>query len=275
VKADFRSVAREALARAKEELATKKAERIKYAALELRFVMEAVTYDRAQALKNEIPPEEYHTWQPRKLMQLLHDIDPTLGMSATIAVGIEKIYGEEPPPEEMEFLGTDNIFTLADLKTHYDAIGSYLHVPTLAQVIKSGMPDQEKLRARCENLVATLEDVLGSPVWNSTLGNFTEFQCLRCNKPVRKRMPFGKLQVEATCLECKAEYVITSQDKGQTLSRAKTVEVACGDEACPEKMTLWPDELNPGTCWTCKGCGESWTLGYGVFRSTENGQPPT
>lgn len=273
MKADLRTEARQALARAKGELAAQKVERIKYAALELRFAMEAVTYDRALAVKDEIPPEEYRTWQPRKLMQLLHDIDPTLGMSATIAVGIEKVYGEQPPPEDMQLLGTDRVFTLADLKAHYDAVGSYLHIPSLAQMMKSGMPDQEKLRVRCEALIVALEEILASPVWNSTLGAFTEFQCRRCQKPVRKRIPLGKEQVEATCFECKAEYLIASQEGGQTLTQPKTVEVACGDEACAEKLRLWPDELKPGTHWTCKGCGEHWGLAYGVFKLSEDGKP--
>ena len=34
----------------------------------------------------------------------------------------------------MKVLGTDVVFTLADLKAHYDAIGSYLHMPSLAQI---------------------------------------------------------------------------------------------------------------------------------------------
>ena len=41
-------------------------ERPPYAVLELRFAMEAITYDRAQAFKDDLPFEEYSTWQPRK-----------------------------------------------------------------------------------------------------------------------------------------------------------------------------------------------------------------
>lgn len=63
---NFRQSAREAIVRAKEELATGNLHRLRYAALELRDAMEALTYDRALAFKDEIPPEEYKTWQPRK-----------------------------------------------------------------------------------------------------------------------------------------------------------------------------------------------------------------
>ncbi|WP_439408579.1 hypothetical protein ACNJX9_09645 [Bradyrhizobium sp. DASA03076] len=263
--ADFRYLAKQALVRAKADLAALQDER-KYAALELRFPMEAVTYDRAQALKAEMPPEEYKTWQSRKLMQVLHDIDPSLGMSASIAVGVEETYGVEPPPDKLQFLGTDTVFTLADLKEHYDAIGNYLHVPSLAQFMKGGMPGGTKLRARCEKVIAALEVVLGSPIWNATFGVFTEFACGRCESPVRKRMPHGKSEVEVTCFECKAQDVLSPQGDQQVLATPKMVPMPCGNEGCSESISIWSDEVKPGVHWTCKGCGEHWVLGFGVKR---------
>ena len=43
---NFRSIAKKAVKKAKEELASNDDERIKYAVLELRLAMEAITYDR-------------------------------------------------------------------------------------------------------------------------------------------------------------------------------------------------------------------------------------
>lgn len=39
--------------------------------------MEALTYDRALAYKDEFPSDEYETWQPSKVMSVLFEIDPT------------------------------------------------------------------------------------------------------------------------------------------------------------------------------------------------------
>src|SRR5690348_11354513 len=139
---DFRRAASESLIRAKAELAANDSFRLRYAALELRDAMEALTYDRAIAVKDDIPPEEYKTWQPRKLLALLVDIDPSIGQTATISIGIETEPGEPAPPEKMQLLGTDFVFTLADLKTHYDAVGSYLHMPSLDQILSGNVPDQ-------------------------------------------------------------------------------------------------------------------------------------
>src|SRR5689334_18183442 len=86
---DFRHSARESLIRGKAELAANNPHRLRYAALELRDAMEALTYDRALAFKDDIPPEQYKTWQPRKLMAVLLDIDPLIGMTSTIAFGLE------------------------------------------------------------------------------------------------------------------------------------------------------------------------------------------
>lgn len=99
----FRNEARRALERAKAELETMRQDRLKYAALELRMAMEALTYDRANAYKAEIPPSEYEAWQPRKVMLLLLDIDPDADKNSAISVGAEKEPGK--PAKDMNFLG--------------------------------------------------------------------------------------------------------------------------------------------------------------------------
>ncbi|HZC80402.1 MAG TPA: hypothetical protein VE222_01580, partial [Nitrospiraceae bacterium] len=195
---NFRHVAAESLARAKAELGANGPHRVRYAALELRDAMEALTYDRALAFKDDIPPEEYRTWQPRKLMAVLLDVDPSIGMTSTVAVGLEEEYGRPVARQKMNMLGTDVVFTLADLKAHYDAIGSYLHTPSLEQMLSGKTQDLAKLHERCETLVGLIEKVLNSPVWNATFGVTATLQCMndKCKKLIHKRMPTGKDKIE-------------------------------------------------------------------------------
>lgn len=252
---NYRHLARESLSRAKTELASQDLHRLRYAALELRDAMEAVTYDRALAFKDEIPPEEYRTWQPRKLMAVLVDIDPSIGMTSTLAVGIESEHGKQA--ENMKTLGTDHVLTLKDIKAHYDAIGSYLHMPSLEQLEAGKIADPAKLRTRCEAVVAALESVLGSPVYNVTLGNFAQLdECMNetCRRPVRKRFPLGKTEIEAECFECKAVYTLVSRPGGAVEFKPKMTLVGCPSEGCSERFPLWPHELTPGTHWRCR-CG--------------------
>jgi hypothetical protein len=115
--------------------------------------MEALTYDRALAFKELIPPEEFRTWQPRKLMGALLEIDPLIGMTTTtVSIGPEGMQN----PEKMITLGTDFALTLKDLKFHYDALGSYLRIPSLEQIQSGNLPDPLRLRERCEELGSKL-----------------------------------------------------------------------------------------------------------------------
>ncbi|MBK9604913.1 MAG: hypothetical protein IPO58_00155 [Betaproteobacteria bacterium] len=158
----------------------------------------------------------------------------------------------------MKLLGTDHVFTLADLKAHYDAIASYLHMPSLEQVQLGKGPDLAKLRERCEAIAGLVEKALSSRVWNSTFGVIATLdECINdeCKKPIRKRMPSGKDTVDAQCFECKAEYTITTDQDGRVLWTPKLTCAPCSAPGCPERTTLWTHDVKPGTHWRCRGCG--------------------
>jgi hypothetical protein len=251
-------LAQESLARAKAELAANTPDRLRYAALELRDAMEALTYQRALAFKDDISPEEYKTWQPRKLMALLVDIDPLIDISSTISISVRKESGESAPRENLKTIGTDHVFTLANLKAHYDAIGSYLHMPSLEQVWSGKMPDPARLRERCEIVVAELERALSSGMSNVRIGYLTTLnQCMNenCKKPIRKNMPVGKETIDVQCFECKAEYTVTATPGGNAIWKPKRWDVPCSTPGCPEKSQLWPHELQLGANWWCRACG--------------------
>jgi hypothetical protein len=255
---DFRRIARKSLERAKAELATNDPHRARYAALELRDAMESLTYDRAMAFKDDIPPDEYRTWQPRKLMAVLLEIDPSIGMTSTLRFGLQEEYGKRAPREKMKTIGTDFVLGMDALKAHYDAIGSFLHMPSLEQIQSGRIPDPVKLRGRCETVASVVESVLTSRVWNGSFGRVSMLgQCMNenCGKPVRRRMPHGKDPVDAECIECKAQYTLTKEDDGQVLWMPKKEDAPCSTQGCSEKMSLWLHQIKPGTRWQCRGCG--------------------
>ncbi|MFC7695105.1 hypothetical protein ACFQY5_41570 [Paeniroseomonas aquatica] len=143
-------MARGNLKRAKDELASGQDHRLRYAALEIRYAMEALTYERAMAYKADIPPSEYDTWQPREVLSLLTEIDPHAALTSTIAIGTEDACGIAT--DEMTVLGEDVVLTLDNLK-QYGALGSYLHTPTLSQIDDPGAHSPVKLRKRIEACV--------------------------------------------------------------------------------------------------------------------------
>jgi hypothetical protein len=261
----FRHIARDALSRAKENLENSNPEYTKYAALELRMAIEGLTYDRANAYIKEIDPKEYNTWQPRKVMQMLLEIEPKADKDSSISFGIEDKLGK--PAKTMTSLGSEKVFNLELIKRHFDALGSFLHLPTIRQLQDNPETDIKKLREKCSKIINHLEAVLNSPVFNITLGSFSEIACLECTKIIRKRLPHGQLEVVANCLEteCMATYLVTDLGEGKVSWKPQLEEIMCVAENCNEIMKIWQSEIKDGSHWKCKKCSKRYSIGLSVF----------
>ena len=148
MKPNFRHMARLALKKYDAKIITHHDDDLRDAALQLRMAMEALTYERAMTYSDELGPDQMKTWQPKRLMERMLEVDPQADEAATLSFGVEPSYGEAP--EKMTLLGRDNVLKLTTLKKHYDALGSYLHTPTLSQLEKNKSHDMTKLRKRCE-----------------------------------------------------------------------------------------------------------------------------
>ena len=268
---NFRQRAREALQRAKTEMASGCDERLSYAALELRMAIESVTYERAKSFEKELPPQEYDVWQPSKLMKVLLELEPLADASGTLSFGLE----DEPgvPAKEMRTLGSEKVFNLKDIKGSYDALGSFLHQPTLRQ-LNSGGHDWRKLRSRCDELVVKLDAVLASPVFNINFGTFTTFNCMNedCGKTVRKRLPGGQAEVPVVCFECGAEHVVQVEPTGTHTVRPVVQDVSCANPECGHALKLFRHQIRAGAYWKCPECGTQCRVGFAVFADTPASQ---
>ena len=209
MKPNFRHEARKALDKAKLKVGTGDEGDLIDGALRLRMAMEALIYERAAIYADELGPEQMKTWQPRLLIDRMLEIDPQADQSATIYVGIEPSYGKTP--ETMTLLGTDQPLSLATLKKHCDALGSYLHTPTLAQLENNKPHDMQKLRARCEDIVAVIQQVLSSPVWGTALSTSCTFECIDCKTEIKRRLSPNVERRKIECWECRAIYNMISQ----------------------------------------------------------------
>jgi DNA-directed RNA polymerase subunit M/transcription elongation factor TFIIS len=255
----YRPDAREALARAKNEIASNDSERLKYAALELRMAIEALVYDRLQIYKDELTPRDYEAWQPRKIMMMLLDIDPWADKPRTIMMGREDQPGVEA--EGLTMIGTENVLSMATIKKNYDALGSFLHLPTVKQYEAGGKVDFKGLQERLENIVSAIEVVLASTLANATFTVFIEADCKRCGERLRKRAPAGDGSREVTCLKCGAEYRQTGSGENKVVIVALTAQVKCMNERCGEPMELWQDEFKNGHKWKCNKCNQEYEIG--------------
>ncbi len=264
---NYRDDARKSLKHANEKLSTGNDKDLKYAALELRMAMEALTYDRALAYKKEFPPDEYETWQPRKIMSLLLDINPMADQDSSLAVGEEKEYGV--PASMMKNMGSEKVLNMATLSKHYDALGSYLHVQSMKQIRAGKLLNMDKIRSRCEEIAAFIRDVIASTIFNVTLGTFAQLECLECGKPIRKRMPHGQEELQAECFECPASYTIVDKKNGQVEWKPNQHEVECANSGCERKITVWRHDMKIGICWTCPECKGRNVFALGISHEPE------
>lgn len=259
---DYRGYAMGALRQAQWELQGDGDVRLRSAALQLRIVMEAVTYDRMQAYAGEIPPEEYATWQPNRVMDLLLEIDANADMDSSLAIGLEETYGV--PAKEMQFLGTEKVLDMATIRKHYNALGSHLHMPSLKQMREGKKFDAAKLRTRCLQIAEHLEKVLASPIRNVRFAVMSQTDCAYCGKPMRKRAPTGDKPISAKCFECGALYRLIPLGERQVRWEPMQSKVSCPTEECDHTFVVGDHEIKLGAYWTCPKCSQRWVVNYGI-----------
>jgi hypothetical protein len=78
---------------------------------------------RAQAFKSDLPYKEYGTWQPRKLVAVMADIDPRIMRSSTIRIGRQEEQGKVST--NMRTLGTEFVLSSEDI----NFVESIFHLP--------------------------------------------------------------------------------------------------------------------------------------------------
>jgi hypothetical protein len=258
----YRQLTRAALERANQQLATGDADHLKYAALELRFALEALTYERALLFKDELPRERGETWQPHKVMAYLLEIDPNADAGATYSFGVEGPAGEAP--KEMTFLGHERVLSLRELRTYYARLGSYLHTPTPKQLRAGEGASADRMRERCLEVAAILAKVLQSDVWQADFKRTAKIDCDRCQAPIIRRVTRSDKPMRTECPECGAPYSVELEPGNKALWTPCRVEIKCASPSCDGHATLWQDEITSGSHWACPKCTLTNVLRLGV-----------
>ena len=262
----FKARARECLDRARHELASGDLDRTRYAALELRMAIEHLVYDRAHAWRKEVPIETLRTWQPRKLLLMLIEVDPKIDMNITVKVAPRED-GQPIDDGDWLSLGQQTVLSLTTIKKHYDALGSYLHAPTILQLEDGKSPAVEKLVKRCSALADSITKTLDSPISNIRIGQFTTLpECPRCNEPVRKRIPMNlEGSFRGDCINCGVIFEIEAEANDTYTWNPLQHLLTCSSNSCDDKFYAYQDELKIGSGWNCDTCGERSILMLSIF----------
>lgn len=262
MKPNFRKMAREAVEAAKVKLRTNCESDVVDAALRLRMSMEALTYERATAYAEDLGPERMKTWQPKQLMDRILEVDPHADRDRTLSMGVEPSYGKKP--DQWTLLGTENVLKLSTLRDHYNALGSFLHTPTLRQIEEDRTHDITKLRDRCTRIIDAVDVVLSSRIWGTTFTDFGSIDCQQCGEKLRRRIPYAVDCREIACWNCTASYWMRRIGKGQVEYEPQQISIGCVSRSCEGTNDLWKSEMECGTRWKCGSCGKNQELAWCV-----------
>ena len=173
----MRSSAQHCLQRAKDLIDRDDEASAKHACLELRFCIEYITYSQLQVYLKEVPDDTVRKWTPKQIISVLLEVDPDADKSGTLFFGKEFAYGI--PAEKMEFFGEDRRFSL-DWADKHNALGNFLHAPTLHQIEKGEFSTKEKILKKARQVANEIDHILSSPIFNVNFGNFYKFNCNFC-----------------------------------------------------------------------------------------------
>lgn len=256
---DFRARARECLAAAQAELASGDESRLPYAALRLRMALEALTYERAHAYRKFLAPGQCEAWQPKRIIDTLLNIDPHADRGRTLysAPATE----DEAPTADMDPVGIEHVISLRTLKKHYDALGSFLHLPTLRQLRQKQVLNLASLQKHCQGVIEAIEKALSSTIFNVVASVPFDFPCERCGEKIIRCTPFGPFQFETSCSACKATYGVSGAGDGRiTMVPLLSMLVPCKVVGCTAQYRLWLDQSKLGHEWMCVECGANYRL---------------
>ena len=256
---DFRSHAQQCLTAAKMEIASGDESRLPYAALRLRMALEALTYERAHAYREFLAPGQCEAWQPKRIIDTLLAIDPHADQGR--ALYMDPTREGKAHPWGMIRIGIEHVVGVRTLRKHYDALGSFLHLPTIRQLRQKQGCDPMALRKHCQGVIEAVDKALSSTIFNVVPAVPIDFPCERCGESIKRRAPVGSFRFETSCSGCKATYDVsgTGDDRFRVVPLLSML-VPCKVDGCTGQYRLWEDQAQLGHVWTCAECGANYKL---------------
>lgn len=240
----------EHLKRAKDLLTTGEPANVRYAALELRLCLEAMTYQKLNSFQKQLPPSFLkQTWQPPKLLKAMVQLDPGADKSFQLFVGLESEYGVPPPPERMQFVGEHKAFGLTWLTKNYNKLGSFLHLP-----MKSTPHDVQKRHADLTAIAAEIEEAQKGSILGSWFGELVHFECQVCHETSAANRHFIEMEHRATCSNqtCEAEYIVEAKGDGKFAFLLRANDFPC--LGCGQSVVVEMRHMAAGYIAACPSC---------------------
>lgn len=260
---------RSCMARAQTLLTSPTPENLRYAALELRLCIEALTYEKLRSFSSLVPEEILKTWQPPQAVKALLEFEPLADQTFTIFAGVEEEYGK--PASTMQFVGKHTSLRLNWLRKHYHKLGNLLHAPAAGA---KSEPTNTQVAEYLAEVVADLEAPLSSNITGGSIREVFSFNCTKCQNLVVCNTQAVRKSRRAVCLnpQCKAEYFASISEEGSATFELMVTTFECTKEGCDGKLSIENRKLDIGVEFSCPVCGLKHTIihrqwGYGPQES--------
>jgi transcription elongation factor Elf1 len=246
---------RSCLERAQHLLAKRDADSLRYACLELRLCIEAITYEKLNIYAEYVPAIIFKKWQPRHALKMLLQFEPDADEDFSFSMSPESELGK-PTCNWINF-GEYRTFKLNWLNKNYNRLGNYLH---MQQNTISMIEDEEKiikLKNEIQEIVSVLNNIINSDLVAPTIDIRVQFQCQTCGHMTVANETVLLKTNHAICInpQCGAEYHANKENTEKWSFKMIGVSFKC--LKCATANWIESRILNIGTTFKCRNCGEA------------------
>ena len=226
-----------------------------YVSLELRFCIEAITYDKLRLYAKRLPQDVLEIWQPPQALRALLEFEPYVDEDFTLTISPESEPGV--PTGNWTTLGEHRTFKLSWLRKYYNKIGSFLHVPTprTKYEMERAEHDPGRLRGHLKEIIETLEPIIESS-FDASLATVVEFQCPECGDHIICNRDGLKRRRKTICLNpnCAAEFAAKEDETGRFKFQIIATPFQC--TGCGFKNFIENRKIAIGLHFKCERCGQ-------------------
>lgn len=242
------------LERAKNLLSSGDDSILRYACLELRFCMEAITYEKLNAYSNYVPAVVFKKWQPNHALKMLLQFEPEADEDFSLYISPESELGK--PTGNWTNIGEHRTFKLNWLTKNYNRLGSYLHMTQNSSSLIEDKEETNKIRKEIQEIASEIDLIIDSDIIAATMAVRIQFKCQTCDQlSIANETVLRKTNL-AICINpnCGAKYHATKEDNGSWKFKMIAASFKCLN--CNTISWLESRCLNIGIKFKCRSCGE-------------------
>lgn len=220
---------------------------LRHACLELRFCIEKIVYQKLDQVGAHLPRPIYRDWRPNKALKLLLSFEPHADQNSSMTISVDSENGESIV---MPFrLGDYKMFSSKWLNKHYNKLGNFLHMPSLAE---AESPPEITVTA-IQEIIDEIERV-ASATMVSSVNSVTAFACTLCGSDIYASATQIEKGEIVDCYEddCQAQHkLVQTDDDHYHAHRAGLYATPC--LSCGQGLAI--ETIHNNEVKTCTGCG--------------------